>query len=82
MTWRALSGRPYLTLPPCSLRPASLTPKLHLLHTAAAAAALHTKPTGRQGLTLAHFTAQLEDLREHIAHVSAQLEHPRDTFTD
>ena len=32
-----------------------------------------------QGLTLAHFRAQLEDLPEDIAHVRAQLEHPRDT---
>jgi hypothetical protein len=32
-----------------------------------------------QGLTLAHFRAQLEDLRERIAHVRAQFEHPRDT---
>jgi hypothetical protein len=35
----------------------------------------------RQGLTLVHFSAQLEDLREHIAHVRAQLEHLRDTST-
>ena len=34
-----------------------------------------------QGLTLLHFSAQLEDLREHIAHVRAQLEHLRDTST-
>ena len=34
-----------------------------------------------QGLTLAHFRAQLEDLREHIAHDRAQLEHLRDTST-
>jgi len=34
-----------------------------------------------QGLTLAHFRAQLEDLREHIAHGRAQLEHLRDTST-
>ena len=32
-----------------------------------------------QGLTLAHFRAQLEDLRERIAHVKLQLEHLRDT---
>ena len=32
-----------------------------------------------QGLTLAYFTAQLEDLLEHIAHVRAQLEYLRDT---
>jgi hypothetical protein len=32
----------------------------------------------RQGLTLAHFRAQLEDLPEHIAHVRAHLEHLRD----
>jgi len=32
-----------------------------------------------RGLHPAHFKAQLEDLREHIAHVSAQLEHNRDT---
>ena len=36
---------------------------------------------GRVSLTLAHFTAQLEDLRGHIAHVRAQLEHLRDTST-
>jgi hypothetical protein len=35
----------------------------------------------RQGLTLAQFKAQLEDLREHIAHVRAQLEHLLDTST-
>jgi len=35
-----------------------------------------------QGLTLAHFRAQLEDLREHIAHGRAQLEHLRDTSMD
>jgi O-methyltransferase involved in polyketide biosynthesis len=35
----------------------------------------------RWGLTLAHFRAQLEDLREHIARVRAQLEHPRDPPT-
>ena len=34
-----------------------------------------------QGLTLAHFRAQLEDPRGHIAHVTAQLEHSRDTST-
>ena len=34
-----------------------------------------------QGLTLAHFRPQLEDLREHIAHVIAQLEHLQDTST-
>ena len=34
-----------------------------------------------QGLTLAHFRAQLEDRREHIAHVRAQLEHPGETST-
>jgi TPR repeat protein len=32
-----------------------------------------------QGLTLAHFRAQVEDLREHIAPVTAQLEHLRAT---
>ena len=32
-----------------------------------------------QGLTLAHFTAHLEDLRGHIALIRAQLEHLRDT---
>ena len=32
----------------------------------------------RQGLTLAHIRAQLEDLPEHIAHVRAHLEHLRD----
>jgi hypothetical protein len=35
-----------------------------------------------QGLTLAYFRAQLEDLRERIAHVTAQPEHLRDTSTD
>jgi len=35
--------------------------------------------TSHQGLTLGHFRAQLEDLREHIARVGAQLEHLRDT---
>jgi len=34
-----------------------------------------------QGLTLAHFSAQFEDLLERIAHVRAQLEHHRDTST-
>ena len=34
-----------------------------------------------QGLTFVHCLAQLEDLREHIAHVRAQLEHLRDTTT-
>jgi hypothetical protein len=34
-----------------------------------------------QGPTLAHFRAQLEDLREHIAHVRAQLEHVLATST-
>jgi len=34
-----------------------------------------------QGLTLAHFKAQLEDLRGHIAHVRAQLEHLQATST-
>ena len=33
----------------------------------------------RQGLTLVHFSAQLEDLRKHIAPVSAQPKHLRDT---
>jgi hypothetical protein len=37
---------------------------------------------GGQGLTLAHFRAQLEDLQEHIAHVRAQLEHLQDSSTD
>jgi hypothetical protein len=32
-------------------------------------------------LTLAHFRAQLEDLRGHIAHGRAQHEHLRDTST-
>jgi hypothetical protein len=35
----------------------------------------------RQGLTLADFKAQLEDLLEHIAPVRAQLEHLRATST-
>ena len=35
-----------------------------------------------QGLTLAHFKAQLEVLRKHIAHVGAQLEHLRATSTN
>jgi hypothetical protein len=35
----------------------------------------------RQGLTLAHFTAQLQDLRERIAHDRAQLQHPLATST-
>jgi hypothetical protein len=51
----------------------------------AAAAAIHpaivSAPASHQGLTLAHFTAQLEDPREHIAHVRSQLEHPQDTST-
>jgi hypothetical protein len=34
-----------------------------------------------QGLTLAHIGAQLEDLREHVAHVRTQLVHLRDTST-
>jgi hypothetical protein len=34
-----------------------------------------------QGLTLAHFRAQLEDLRERIAHVETQLEHLPDAST-
>jgi hypothetical protein len=34
-----------------------------------------------QGLKLAHFRAQLEDLRECVAHVRAQLDHLRDTST-
>jgi len=34
-----------------------------------------------QGLTLAHFRAQLEDLREHIVQVGALLEHLRATST-
>jgi hypothetical protein len=36
--------------------------------------------TEYQGLTRAHFSAQLEDL-ENIAHVKAKLEHLRDTST-
>ena len=31
------------------------------------------------GAYIAHFRAQLEDLREHIARISAELEHLRDT---
>jgi hypothetical protein len=38
-------------------------------------------PSDRQGLTLAHFSVQLEDLRNDIAHVRAQVEHVRDTST-
>jgi len=34
---------------------------------------------GDQGLTLADFKAQLEDLWKHLALVRAQLEHLRDT---
>jgi hypothetical protein len=34
-----------------------------------------------QGLPLARFKAQFEVLRQHIAHVRAQLEHHRDTST-
>jgi len=42
-----------------------------------------TKPSAlSQGLTLAHFRAQLEDLWEHIAHVRIQPEHLRDTSID
>jgi hypothetical protein len=37
---------------------------------------------GDQGLTIAHFKAQLEDLREHISPVRAQLEHLQATSTD
>jgi hypothetical protein len=48
---------------------------------AAAAVAAGVVVADMQGLTLAHFTAQLEDLREHIAHVRAQLEHLQYTST-
>jgi hypothetical protein len=34
-----------------------------------------------QGLTLAHFRAQIQDLLEHIAHVKAQREYLQDTST-
>jgi len=40
-----------------------------------------SKITSCQGLTLTHFKAQLEDRREYLAHVRAQLEHLRDTST-
>jgi hypothetical protein len=42
---------------------------------------LSSTPPYDQGLTFAHFRAQLEHLWEHAAHVRAQLEHIRDTFT-
>jgi hypothetical protein len=78
MTWRAVSGRPDLgeyaravaeyercvALAPVAESDVKLT---------------HAAHYQGQGLTLAHFRTQLEDLPERIAHVRAQLEHLRDT---
>jgi hypothetical protein len=52
-----------------------------MLPTAAAMNALRSASAAVQGLTLAHFRSQLEDLRERINHVRAQLEHLQDTST-
>jgi len=70
ITWRATAG---LSLPSPS---AAFT----LPPAPDAARAAHVTAT-KQGLTLAHFRAQLEDLREHTAHCRAQPEHLRDAST-
>ena len=58
----------------CLAQPEHLKQKARGVLTQAAAACA-------QGLTLAHFRAQVENLKGHIAHIRAQLEHPRDKST-
>jgi hypothetical protein len=71
--------KPFAERLSCITRPACVppaSPKVTPVHAVTGVLSSHS-----QGLTLTHFTAQLEDLREHIAHVRAQLEHFRDTPT-